>query len=139
MQTITISLPETVYKQFKRRSRQNRRAMADEVTAAVMKVLPDDELLPPNLERELAQLRLFANHDLQRAAQMMATDEESERMQQLTEKQQRIGLTPDEQQAARLLSRFFNRIMLVRAEAAVLLQERGFDISHLGAFSTDDQ
>ncbi|MFH1636628.1 MAG: hypothetical protein ABIG63_21815 [Chloroflexota bacterium] len=139
MQTITISLPENIYQQFERRSRQNRRAMADEVTAAVMEVLPDDESLPLDLERELAQLRLFANDDLHRAAQMMATDDESERMQQLTEKQQRIGLTPDERQAARLLSRFFNRIMLVRAEAAVLLQERGFDISHLGTFSMDDK
>ena len=135
MQTITISLPKNAYRQFKHRSQQNQRAIADEVTVAAMAVLPYDEALPIDLEQEVAQLRFFADADLQRAAQTSATEDESERMQRLLEKQQRFGLTFDERQEARLLSRFFNRIMLVRAEAAVLLQKRGLDISYLGTSS----
>ena len=95
-----------------------------------MAVLPYDEALPIDLEQEVEQLRFFTDVDLQHAAQTSATEEESERMQRLLEKQQRFGLTFDERQEARLLSRFFNRIMLVRAEAAVLLQKRGLAIPH---------
>lgn len=130
METITISLPRNAYQQFKHRSQQNQRTIADEVAVAAMAVLPYDETLPLDLEQEVAELHFFTDEDLQQAAQISATEEESERMQHLLEKQQRFGLTFDEQQEVRLLSQFFNRIMLVRAEAAVLLQKRGLAIPH---------
>jgi hypothetical protein len=52
-------------------------------------------------------------------------------MQELTWKQQQEGLTETEQQEAKQLQRLGHRVMLLRAEAAALLQERGFDISSL--------
>lgn len=52
-------------------------------------------------------------------------------MQELVEKQQLEGLTEAEKQETQLLSHFFNRVMLVKGKAAVLLQERGYDIKSL--------
>jgi hypothetical protein len=49
----------------------------------------------------------------------------------LTWKQQSEGLTEAEQQEAQQLQRLAHRVILLRAEAAVLLKERGCDISSL--------
>jgi hypothetical protein len=52
-------------------------------------------------------------------------------MQELLDKQDEEGLTRKEMQEARQLSELANRIMLVRAKAAVLLKKRGHDIKKL--------
>lgn len=58
------------------------------------------------------------------------------RMQLLVEKQQLEGLTEAEREEAAILSHFFNRVMLVRAKAAVLLKERGYNIDELQTSSS---
>ncbi len=128
---MTITLPEKIYQRVSQRSRLAQRSVADEVAAIVADSVAEAVSLPADMEAELSQLRFLNDAELWRAAQMKATDEENERMQQLVEIQQREGLTPAEQQEAEQLSRFFNRIMLVRAEAAVLLKNRGHDIAPL--------
>ena len=97
------------------------------VTAA----LPEQEQLPADLETELSQLEQFSDEELWRAARMTAPAEKTDRMQLLVEKQQLEGLTVGEKEEAALLSQFFNRIMLVRAKAAVLLKMRGHDVDQL--------
>jgi ATP-dependent protease HslVU (ClpYQ) peptidase subunit len=131
LQTVTITLPEKIYQRVSQRSRMAQRSVADEVMAIVADSVAEHSALPTNLEAELSQLRFLNDADLWRAAQMKATDEENERMQQLLTKQKRIGLTTAEQEELTLLANFFRRMMLVRAEAAVLLKERGHDIAPL--------
>lgn len=134
MQAITISLPDTVYRQVKRSSEQNQRDVADEVVSVVMQALPQGETTAV-LEQELAQLTFLTDDELWTAARMEATPAENERMAQLLAKQKRLGLTLAEQEELTLLANFFRRIMLVRAEAAVLLQSRGHDIRSLSPFA----
>lgn len=131
MQTITISLPEKVYRQIKQRSQQNQREIAEEVVSVVTNALPEIESAA-DWQADLSQLALLADDELWQAAQTQATAEENERMQQLLTRQKRIGLTMAEQEELTLLANFFRRMMLVRAEAAVLLKERGHDIRSLG-------
>lgn len=52
-------------------------------------------------------------------------------MQQLVLKQQAEGLTATEAAEAQHLQHYAHRLMMIRAEAAVLLQQRGFDITSL--------
>jgi hypothetical protein len=52
-------------------------------------------------------------------------------MQNLVWKEQAEGLTAAEQEEADLLQRYAQQVMLVRAEAAALLHERGRDVSGL--------
>src|SRR5690606_11111966 len=113
------------------KSSQTRRSLANEAVIAVAESLPGDEHLSRSLAQELSQLRWLTDSELWQAACLTATAEESEQMQILLEKQQRQALTPSEQEQAQQPSYFFNRIMLVRAEAAVLLKTRGHDISRL--------
>lgn len=130
-QQVTILLPERVYQQVEKLSQVKQRSVADEVVAVVTAALPEPEALPEALQAELSQLDQFSDKELWHAARMIAPVEKTERMQLLVEKQQLEGLTAVEQEEAALLSQFFNRVMLVRAKAAVLLQARGHDISSL--------
>jgi hypothetical protein len=50
-------------------------------------------------------------------------------LEQLHHKRQREGLTDVEEQTAATLTRLYERFMLVRAEAAALLAQRGHDLS----------
>jgi len=130
-QQVTITLPESIYQRVKRQSRLMQRSVADELVAAVTSSLPEQGTLPPDIEQELSELDLFTDEELWRAARMTAPVDKSERIQMLVEKQQLEGLIDLEKQEAALLSHFFNRVMLVRAKAAVLLKERGYDIDQL--------
>lgn len=109
-------------------------AVEDELTAVVETAFSLGEEwvgVPPDLAEEAAQLALLDDEHVWRVAGMTVPEEKSERMQALTWKQQSEGLTEAEQQEAKQLRRLAHRVMLLRAEAAVLLQERGFDISPL--------
>lgn len=101
-----------------------------------MKNLPTLDDLPSELANELAQLDLFNDSDLWQAAQTKLSEEEAAQMQTLVYQQQRDGLTRSEQKQAKRLLQRYNRTMLVRAKAAVLLKERGFDISALNPVLT---
>ena len=131
-QQITITLPDSVYQKMEKRSQARRRSVAEEVVAVVTAALPEESSqLPADLAAELSDLEQLSDTELWRAAKMVAPVEKTDRMQLLVEKQQLEGLTAAEKEEADLLSQFFNRIMLVRAKAAVLLQARGHDISQL--------
>lgn len=131
-QQVTISLPDSVYQQMKKLSQARRRTVAEEVVAVVTAALPEEtSQLPADLTAELNDLEQLSDAELWRAAKMTAPIEKTDRMQLLVEKQQLEDLTAAEKEEAELLSQFFNRIMLVRAKAAVLLQARGQDISQL--------
>jgi uncharacterized protein YnzC (UPF0291/DUF896 family) len=57
------------------------------------------------------------------------TAEQRERLETLHDKQQREGLTPDEQAEEQALLSLYRETLLVRAQAAVLLKQRGYDVS----------
>ncbi len=137
MQTVTVNFSEKIYGWLKRQSQITSRTVADEVTAVVAGSLAE-EILPTDIEEELAQLELFTDDELWQAARLSAPQQKSERMQELVEKQQLEGLTEAEKQESQLLSHFFNRVMLVREKAAVLLQERNYNIKNLLKNSSDN-
>ena len=131
LQTITITLPETTFQRLLRRSSFTRRSVADEAARIVATALPAEEKIPSALESELSRLEQFTDGELWQVAQSKATFADETTMQELLDKQQREGLSVTENKTAHALSREFNRIMLMRAKAAVLLKTRGHDISPL--------
>ena len=69
--------------------------------------------------------------DLRRAAMDAFPEEAAARFVELNRKQQREGLTDEEIRALDDLRRGYERVMVVRAEAAALLKQRGHDVSKL--------
>jgi len=131
-QKITIALPEKVYQKIEQLSQIKNSSIAEELVSLIAAALPEETgELSTSLEPTLQDLEHLSEADLRRAAKMTAPPEKTNRMQLLLQKQQLTDLTQMESEEMELLSRFFNRIMLVRAKATVLLQARGQDISQL--------
>ena len=131
LQNVTVKLPETLYQQVKQRARQMRRSVEDELVAVVAAALPTIDDLPTDIADDMAQLTFLTDDELWQAARTTLSASQSERMQVLLSKRQQEGLTPQEEEEAKRLAHHYDRTMLVRAQAAVLLKERGHDISTL--------
>ncbi len=130
-QAITIQLPEQLYSDVVKRAHRMQRSVEEEVVAVVADALPTINDLPIELTEELEELALLSDAELWQAAQTKLGEEEAAQMQTLVSKQQRDGLTTREQRKTEKLLQRYNRTMLVRAQAAILLKKRGFDISSL--------
>lgn len=128
-QQVTITLPQEIYERVNKQSQLMHRSVADQLVEVVISSVQEQENLPTDIEQELAKLKLFNDEELWQAARITAPPEKEERIQELLDKQQLEGLSDSEKQEADNISHFFNRIMLVRAEAAVLLKERGYEIN----------
>ncbi len=93
--------------------------------------VPADDDIPPELVRELDGMKLYTDEELWRAGKYRCPDGLSLRSEELNFKRANGGLTPAEEEESSTLIRHFNRVMLTRAEAAVLLKGRGHNIDVL--------
>lgn len=133
-QTVPVNLPEQLYRRVRQMAEDKNRSVSDELTAVVEKALAaDDEWqgVATEIADEIAQLQFLDDAHLWRTARLTVPTEKSERMQDLSQKLKAEGLTAAEEEEVQRLQRYAHRIMLLRAEAAVLLKRRGFDISNL--------
>ena len=131
VQNVTVRLPDKLYDQIKRRAQRRQRSVEEEVAAVVAEAMPTQDDLPAGIDDELEQLAFLTDEELWRAAQSRLAASENQRMQALILKRQRDNLSQREQSEAERLVQRSNRIMLVRAQAAVLLRDRGYDVSVL--------
>ena len=84
-----------------------------------------------DLEDTLAQLSLLDDQALWRAARTTFAADAARQLEELHLKRQREGLAEHESQAAAALVQLYERVMLVQAQAAALLKQRGHDVSSL--------
>jgi len=129
--SITLQLPEPLYRQLQARAKRRNRNIADEVLDVLTGAAPATEVLPDDLEQIVAQLAFVNDAGLWQAAQSRMPVEAATRLSDLNAKDQRVGLTMLEYQDRDLLIHQYERAMLVRAQAAALLKQRGHDITQL--------
>lgn len=128
---VTITLPDEIYQKVKEQSQLMEWSVETGVAAVVISSVQEQDRLSPDIKQQLSDLKLFTDKELWQAARMMAPPEKEERLQELMDKQDLEELTSSEQQEVEKISDLFSRIMLVRAEAAALLKERGYDVDEL--------
>jgi plasmid stability protein len=134
LQTVNLPLPSQVYQRAQQRAAKKQRSIEDELTDVVTQALAvDDELagLPFDLAEEVKQLAFLDEQHLWVMAKRTIAQNQSERIETLIYKLHREGLTHNEQQEMQQLRQLAHRVMLLRAEAAVLLKQRGHDITSL--------
>lgn len=131
-QVITITLSEQTYQRVQKRANQRNRSIEDELEHVVEAAMGEETLLA-EIDREVEQLAFLDNDHLWRAARQTVPVDKSDQVHKLLQKYKEEGLTENEEDELNQLQRFEHHIMLIRAEAAALLQERGFDISSLRA------
>ncbi len=131
-QAVTLNLPLRLYDRLKRRAEETRRSVEDELMEVVAQGVPaTEEELAPELAAAITALRGLDDVALRKAARDRFPEEAAARFQALNLKQQREGLTDSELGEMAELRRGYERVVLVRAEAAWLLKERGHDVSDL--------
>lgn len=130
-QAITLHLPGSLYDLFQRKAQQSHQSVEAVLLEAVTAAAPEDDDLPSDLSRALSQLSSLNDKSLWLAARDRLSDTALADLETLNLKQQREGLTEDETGRLAELARGYERVILLRAEAACLLKERGHDISVL--------
>lgn len=130
LQAVTVNLPGPLYERLARRAKQARRTVEAELVDAVMTALPDEpDGLPPDLAELIASLSLLEDQPLWRVARTRLPEEKAALLENLHVKRQAEGLSPSETETVTTLMKEYTRTMLMRAEAAALLKERGHDVS----------
>jgi predicted DNA-binding protein len=130
-QSVTIRLPDPIYQQLKQLADRTRRSIEDELLEVVAAAVSVAGELPEDLAEAISPLAALDDEALWRAARDRLPADVSERLESLSQKRQREGLTEAEVQEAATLIRQYERVMLVRAHAAALLKQRGHDVSSL--------
>jgi len=128
---VTVNLPKPLYNRVRKRAQQTKRSVESELLAVVAEAVASDENLPEELASLEANLSLLDDDSLWRAARARMDSRLAAQLEALHLKRQREGLKDSETQTLAGLVRQYERHMLVRAHAAALLRDRGFNISEL--------
>lgn len=134
IQVVTLNLPETTYEQIRRAAERIQRPIHDVMVEAVSAVAPVVDTATEKLRSVLAQMAFLNDAALWQAARATMTVKQRERLEALHDKQQRQGLTNEERVEEQALLALYDETILVRAQAAVLLKQRGYDVSDLNQF-----
>jgi hypothetical protein len=132
-QRLVLDLPSDVFAKLERAAEQKRRSVHDEAVQLLTRVVPEDELLPPRTRIALLNLATLADTDLWRAARKRPSTRAVGLWRALLAKRRTEPLSEGEQRTLDELEESFDRIALIRAEAALLLKDRGHDIASLGS------
>ena len=126
---VTVNLPDALYDRLKRRAAQTQRTIEAELLEVVAASVPEE--LPAEIAAAVAPLPLLDDDDLWRAARNRLPAETTDRLEVLHRQRQHTGLSPDETEELSRLVRQYELALLVRAQAAALLHQRGHDVNQL--------
>ena len=129
--TLTVTVPASLYDHLQQRARQRQHSIEDEVVLALAATVPDGDQVPADLKAMLDSLAALDDDTLWQLARSRVADEDIARLAELGDRRQRSGLTRDELDEADDLVQRHDRVIVVRAEAAAELKQRGHDISAL--------
>jgi hypothetical protein len=128
---VTVNVPSALYDRLERRAVQTHRTVEDVLLDVLATAVPVADELPSDLADALSPLTLLDDAALWRAARSHLPTEVAAQLEALHLKRQREGLTDSETETLARLVRQYERAMLVRAQAAALLKQRGYDVAEL--------
>ena len=128
---ITLDLPEHLYARAEQAARRLKRPLGEVLIKAVETALPSEATLPVELAQAVDALIFLNDAALWEAARSALPAEQAGLLEQLVGENKQRLLTESEREQLEMLTLEFQRVMLVRAKAAVLLKTRGYDISEL--------
>jgi hypothetical protein len=128
---VTLRLPPPLFDHFQNRAERAHRSLEAELLEAVATVAADEEGLSHNAAEAIRDLGLLSDEELWRAARNQLSAETRAQLEALNSKQQREELSPGERETLEQLVHQYDQAVLLRAEAARLLKERGHEVSKL--------
>lgn len=139
---VTVSIPKQLYNRLQQQAIQKQHSLEDELLeiAANIKLTasngsektPEKESISAELRTEISAMANFSDKALWKAARSRLPAKEANRIRDLNYKHQKVGyLSTEEIQEQAELMHHYDRSMLVRAHATVLLKQRGHDVEVL--------
>ena len=133
MTTITLDIPENLYQQLHRQARLQQQSIDELAQATLSRFLPAmieiEDDLPPNLQIELKAMEQLSDAALWSLARGQMGETEQAELAALGELQAKRPFTALEQQRQEALLTQYDELLLRRAHAAMLLQNRGHNLS----------
>lgn len=126
--TVTLELPESLYRSARRVAEATRRPLADVVLDSLSHNLPPLDDLPADQVEELARLSSLEDGDLWREAQSTLSPEEQSDLEALLEAQGSDGLKANEQARLDALMDAYGRSLVRKSHAWLLLARRGYRV-----------
>ena len=130
-QTVTLQMPGPLYDQLMHLAVETQRSFEEETLDVLAAALPGQGELPADLKEAIDSLVVLDDNALWRAATSRLADDVASELEALHDKRDRVGLTENESQQLAALLRRYERHMLVRAQSAALLRERGHDVTRI--------
>lgn len=125
MQTVTLELPESLYRSAARIAQATQRSLVDILQEGIKHTLPPLEDVSVEEAEELAQLSGLTDAELWRISAILLPAAEQQELQALLAQQGEEELTPVEQIRLQALLDEYGRLLVQRAHAWLLLARRG--------------
>lgn len=131
LQTVTLELPKPLYQRLWQKSQRQQRTVVEELYRLTDAEL--DESISDGIDQQLLLLKMLPDDALWSTARVTVDQAKQRRMHELFDKRNRFGdLSELESAELQSIIDLGSHVTLIRAEAAVLLKERGYDILELG-------
>ena len=125
--TVTLDLPENLVQELENDAQKQHRSIADVLSELVVQNWQSSPKLPDNVEAELAAMSSLSDEALWLLARSTMSNAEQEQLAILNQEAKGRTLERDEEAFLEKLLHQYDRTMIRRAQAASLLQERGYD------------
>lgn len=127
---VTLSLPDSIYQQIKLAAEKAQRPVDDVLNEAVAAAAQLASITRGRGGREaIAQMAYLNDAALWQAARAAMTAEQRARMEELHDQKRERGLDAEQTAEEEALLALYRETLLVRAHAAVLLKQRGYEVS----------
>lgn len=125
---IMLDLPDPILEQLESTSRTQQRPVGDLIRELVIQNLQPLPRLPDDVEAELAVFPNLSNEVLWLLARSTLTTEEQNTLTSLNSAAKMRALAPAETERLETLLDLYDRLLVRRAQAATILQQRGYDL-----------
>lgn len=126
---VTVNLPGSLVRDMETTARQQQRSVSAVARELILQGWPMLPSLPDEVEAELAAFTNLSDAVLWLLAQSTLTEAEQEKLAELNRQSKQHSLTEEEEASREALLDAYNRVMVRRAQAALLLKARGYDLS----------
>jgi hypothetical protein len=129
LKTYTVTMPETVFLKLQKAAEMTYRSVDDLLSSTIDATLIAPANLPEELARELSAMHVLSDEALWAAVHPSFSPTEQHRLQQLNHVAGERTLTVAETTEQTILLNAYYRSMLRRAQAILILKQRGHLIS----------
>lgn len=134
-QPITVHVPQSVYERIRRAAEMRHRTVDEMVIEAISAAAPSLDTPEDGMRIALAQMTYLNDAALWQAARATMPPSMRTRLESLHHKQSSEELTLSEEIEVERLEQLYRDTLLVRAQAAVLLKQRHYDVADPSQFA----